>query len=203
MCKQKKGSFMYESAIIVPDITSVPAVNANDLYLTHDTVTEGENLSLQMWYSTLNEKLHTWQSRICAWKHSRCFLTLKNECVEMHVFLIWLPTYPCWINSFSFATFLSSITVKDKTQSCLDTVSQEQLSPVTGRVRRLITSLMYQSTVAADKHRRTKQLWIHVSKAFTYTLQLFCGARRSRWGRTVLGRISSALWSTLRRKEGS
>lgn len=42
-----------------------------------------------------------------------------------------------------------------------------------------------------------------VCSAFAYILRLFCGARRNRWGRRVLARISSALGSTLRREGGT
>lgn len=118
-------------------------------------------------------------------------------------FKIVLPTYPCWMSSLSFATFLSSITVKDKTQSRRDVyaiVPQEQPSLMTGSMQRLITSLVSQ-TNSRKTHSQKRHSFIHT--AFTYILQLFYGARRNRWDHTVLERISSALWSTLRRKGGT
>ncbi len=73
-------------------------------------------------------------------------------------FLIRLPTYPCWMSSFSFATFLSSITVKDKTQSqraVYDIVPQEQLSPMTVSMQCLITSLVSQTNTRKTPAHKT------------------------------------------------
>lgn len=71
---------------------------------------------------------------------------LKTVCMSAIFFL--LHAYPCWMSSLSFATFLSSITVEDKTQSRRDvyaTVPQEQLSLMTGSMQCLITSLVSQT----------------------------------------------------------
>lgn len=118
-------------------------------------------------------------------------------------------TYPCWMSSFSFATFLSSITVRDKTKRrapFYNIIPQDQLSPMTGSMQRLITSLVSPTTssknIQMHKHL-LKRHTVHSNTcaALTYILRLFCGARRSRWDRTALERIFSALWSTLRRKD--
>lgn len=107
---------------------------------------------------------------------------------------VHIHTHPCWISSLSFVTFLSSITVKDneKTMEMFShRLPQEQLSLMTANMQRLIASPMSQTT--------GKELQKQLS---TYILPLFCGARRNRWGRTVLEKTSWALWSTLRRKGG-
>lgn len=105
-----------------------------------------------------------------------------------------IHTHPCWISSLSFVTFLSSITVKDneKTREMFShRFPKERLSLMTANTQRLIASLMKQTT----GKERQKQL-------STYILPLFCGARRNRWGRTVLEKISWALWNTLRENRG-
>lgn len=91
--------------------------------------------------------------------------TLDNpRCVHLNLrifvwafltfFLLTLPTYPCWMSSLSFATFLSSITVKHTTQNSRDVypvVPQEQPSLMTGSMQRLITSLVSQTNSRRGK----------------------------------------------------
>lgn len=61
---------------------------------------------------------------MCTFKHT-LYVIQQHLC-------ILIQTYPCWMSSFSFATFLSSITVKDKTQNqrdVYDIVLQEHPVP--------------------------------------------------------------------------
>lgn len=69
------------------------------------------------------------------------------------------------MSSLSFATFLSSITVKDKTQSKRDVyaiVPQEQLSLMTGSMQRLIISLVSQTNSSLNTRKiYFKKTFIH------------------------------------------
>lgn len=49
--------------------------------------------------------------------HVKASFVLFNENKNSVTGSVVLLTYPCWMSSFSFATFLSSITVRDKTQA--------------------------------------------------------------------------------------
>lgn len=90
---------------------------------------------------------------------------------------------------------------KTKHRAVYDIVPQEQPSLRSSRPPH--SALNHIPRVPKLTHRTTFKKGMHSNNVFTYTLRFFCGARRSRWGRTVLERISSALWSTLGRKGGT
>lgn len=122
-----------------PYVICTSTANRLGLYLAY-VISAHESLSLlsDMMKSIKNFKLNEKKSPRC--------MDINSSWCETSIFEH--PTYPCWMSSLSFATFLSSITVRDKTQSRGDVygiVPQERKSLMTGSTQRLITSLASQT----------------------------------------------------------